>query len=81
MGYFHLAGPQLPRSCSHGSMVTLPGDNEAVLVGCKYSDENIYKLTWEGEHLQWVTLPQVLKFARYGAVAMLIPNSLTDCTN
>ena len=87
MGHFHLilVGPQLPQSCSYGSMVTLPSDNEAILVGCfdasmTAATEKIYKLTWQGEHLQWVTLPQMLKYARYGAVAMLIPNSLTNCT-
>ena len=76
-------GPQLPYECVDGSMVTLPNDNEAILVGCYRTEhtEKIYKLTWQDEHLQWVTLQQMLKHARYGAVAMLIPNSLTDCTN
>ena len=66
-------------------MVTLPSGNEAILVGCGVPGPNqegsIFKLTWdsEGEHLQWVTLPQKLKYPRHSLVAMLIPDSMTDC--
>ena len=74
-------GPQIPQGCDPWSMVTLPSGSEAVLVGCyngSYS-ESIYKLTWQGEHLQWVTLPEKLKYPRGDAVAMLIPDSMIDC--
>ena len=58
---------------------------EAILFGCsdendKISD-NIYKLIWQGEHLQWLTLPQKLKYPRTHAVAMWIPNSFTSCNS
>ena len=75
-------GPGIPQNCRSGSMVTLPSGNEAVLIGC-YTEETytdkIYKLTWQGEHLQWLTLPQKLKYARSSAIAMMIPGSLTNC--
>ena len=72
-------GPTVVDPCIYGSMVTLTSGIEAVLVGCESFTEKIYKLTWQGEHLQWVTLPQKLKYPREGAVAMLIPDSMTDC--
>ena len=79
------AGPQLPLKCLGGSMITSTSNNEAILVGCK--DENdvqagkTYKLTWQGEHLQWLTLPQKLKYPRTRTVAMWIPNSFTSCNS
>ena len=62
-------------------MITLPSNNEAILVGaCENSRTgHIHKLTWQGEHLQWLTLPQILKYPRLLAVAMWIPNSMTSC--
>ena len=76
-------GPKLPQKCAYGSMVTLPNDNEAVLVGCEDENldftEKIYKLTWQGEHLNWVTMAQELKYPRYDAVAMLVQNEITNC--
>ena len=62
-------------------MVTLPIGNEAVLVGCEggNSIDKIFKIIWEGEQLKWVTLPQKLKYPRTSAVAMLIPDSMTNC--
>ena len=78
-----LVGPKLPQKCEYGSMVSLPNENEAVLVGCVDENhditEKIYKLTWQGEHLKWVTMVQKLKYPRYGAVAMLVQNEITNC--
>ena len=77
----YFSGPQLPQECDPWSMITLPSDREVVLMGCYNGShsENIYKLTWQGENLEWVTLPQKLKYPRGDAVAMLIPDSITDC--
>ena len=73
----------MPQKCAYGSLVTLPNDNEAVLVGCEDENyditENIYKLTWQGEHLIWVIMAQKLKYPRYDAVAMLVQNEITNC--
>ena len=78
----------MPQACIGGSMVTLPnGDvdgNEAVLIGCNDGNKNglekIFKLTWQGDQLRWDTLSQELKYPRNQAVAMIIPDSLTECT-
>ena len=41
-----------------GAMVTLPSGNEAVYFGWDGSDTGIiFKLTWEGDELQWVMMP------------------------
>ena len=72
-------GPTVVKPCIYGSMVTLTSGTEAVLIGCESFTEMIYKLTWQGEHLQWVALQQKLNYPRYSAVAMLIPNSKTIC--
>ena len=76
-------------------MVTLPSGNEAVLLGCEDFNSNrwdnnnihgykgmtlIFKLFWQGEHLEWKLLTQSLRYSRTEAVAMLIPDSMTDCT-
>ena len=76
-----IQGPPLPQKCHHGSMVTLPFSNQAILLGCSDVIDGssvtakIFKLTWQGEHLQWVTLQQELKFPRHSAVAMLTPGT------
>ena len=85
-------GPPLPDShgCAFGSLVTLDyTGSEAVLVGCTdlngFYERGIYNLTWdkwgpgEGEHFQWQTMSQELKYTRTQAVAMMIPRSMTDC--
>ena len=41
--------------------------------------DKIFKLSWKGENLNFVELPQTLEFARTAAVAMLIPDSKTIC--
>ena len=77
------SGLQLPRFCKFGSMVTLPWGDEVLYVGCNdgdYPTKDIFKLTWQGDHLQWVMLPQKLKYPRKDAIAMFIPDSFnTDC--
>ena len=75
-------GPQLPRICKFGSMVTEPRGDEVLYVGC--NDENdltaeIFKLSWQGKNLHWEALPQKLKYPRKDAIAMFIPDSQTTC--
>ena len=73
-------GPSLIYPCYDGSMVTLTSGTEAILVGCKTVNYGkIFKLTWQGEHLKWVELQQRLNYPRWQVVAMLIPNSKTNC--
>ena len=64
-------------------MVKLPSGNEVILLGCENdtsATDSIYKITWQGEDLQWEILPQKLKYPRSNAIAMLIPDSMTECT-
>ena len=84
------------RGCYGATMVTLRSGNEAVMLGCEDfspklwgSKESIsgyrgspliHKLTWQGEHLKWVLLAQSLRYTRTEAIAMLIPDSMTECT-
>ena len=63
-------------------MVTEPKGDEIIYVGCNDGDDltaEIFKLTWQGENLQWVVLPQKLKYPRKDAIAMFIPDSITNC--
>ena len=63
-------------------MVTLPHGTEVVYVGCNEGDDttaDIFKLTWQGKHLQWVMLLQKLKYPRKDAIAMFVPDSITNC--
>ena len=57
---------------------------EAVLIGCNDGNENglekIFKIFWQGDGLRWGTLDQELKYPRNHAVAMIIPDSMTECT-
>ena len=84
----NFAGPPVPQACSGGTMVTLPNGNvdgtEAVLIGCNDGNENglekIFKIFWQGDGLRWGTLDQELKYPRNHAVAMIIPDSMTECT-
>ena len=86
---YFFQGPKIPFGCYGGSMATLPDGTEAVLVGCEdffpsyfgyHGTGSILLLTWQGEHLEWVKFPQFLKHTRTKAVAMLLPDSMTDCT-
>ena len=63
-------------------MVTLPHGTEVVYVGCNDGDDttaDIFKLIWQGKHLQWVILPQKMKYPRKDAIAMFVPDSITNC--
>ena len=86
-------GPEIhSKGCYGASMVTLPGGNEAVIIGCEdfiskgwdsktgYGGRPfIIKLTFQGQHLKWVLLAQSLRYIRTEAIAMMIPDSMTDC--
>ena len=83
MSNYNFTGPTLPFYCNSGSMFTLDNGHEAILTGCNRFDTpigEIFKLTWEGDRLQWETLPHKLKYPRTQTVAMMIPNSMTNCS-
>ena len=75
--------PDLPLTCIYGSMVTSPNHDGVILVGCGEQiktggtnpTDSIYKLSFDPKgQLQWETMEQKLEFARYGAVAMFVPD-------
>ena len=75
-----ITGPTLPHRCIDGSMVSSSNGQEAILVSCAESPERIYKFRWSDEiTLEWVLMKQELKYPRSNAVAMLIPDALTEC--
>ena len=59
--------------CQHNTTNNITTPNQNV------KSDKIFKLTWKGENLEFVELPQKLEFARTAAVAMLIPDSKTIC--
>ena len=75
-------GPDLPQTCIYGSLVTSPNHDGVILVGCgdqtntgTLATDSIYKLSFDlNGQLQWETMKQKLEFARYGAVAMFVPD-------
>ena len=77
-------GPELPtENCIYGSMLTSPNHDGVILVGCGVQKNNggtletdsIYQLGFDPRgQLQWEIMEQKLEFARYGAVAMLVPD-------
>ena len=80
--YVSITGPALPQNCIDGSMVSSSNGQEAILVGCAENPERLYQLRWSNEtSLEWVLMKQMLKYPRSNAVAMLIPNALTQCNN
>ena len=80
--FLSITGPVLPQNCIDGSMVSSSNGQEAILVGCAENPERLYKLRWSNEtSLEWVLMKQMLKYPRSNAVAMLIPNALTQCNN
>ena len=64
-------------------MVTSPNGQGVVLIGCtdknKSSRNNIYQLIQKMGKLQWKQMNQTLKYPRYKAVSMLIPDELATC--
>jgi hypothetical protein len=55
-------------------------DGQGVIVIGGYSSDGIYKLICDQLECKWSEMEQQLKFARLLSVAMLIPDTLTNCT-
>ena len=83
--FFSLLGPNLPRPISAHSMVEY--DDSLLLIGGSdksdgYSGESltsILSLTCEDRICFWTELSQKLSLERYGMVAAIIPDSMTNC--
>ena len=63
----------------------VPFDKDVVIIGGWSIDSSpgrqssLYRLTCQNQDCEWKTMSQELKIARYGMVAMLIPDELVDC--
>ena len=75
---YHL-GPELPKRCIGGKMLTSISGFGVILVGCQKSHA-IYELKNTNGELFWQEKKQTLQFPRYYATTMLIPDNLTNCT-
>ena len=66
-------------------MATLPNGNEAVLIGCNGGNKDglakIFKISWQGDDLEWETTSQELKYPRNQAIAMFVPDVHAECTS
>ena len=61
-------------------MVLMPNGKEAILVGCMYYTEKLFKLYWNEGNLVWTTMSQTMKYPRsYSPIAMFIPDELNTC--
>ena len=72
-------GPELPKRCIGGKMLTSISGFGVILVGCQKSHA-IYELKNTNGELFWQEKKQTLQFPRYYATTMLIPDDLTNCT-
>ena len=75
--WFFTTGPDLPQACSYSSMVSYEGG--VILLGCDENPDAIYALISINGGLKWIELTQKLQFPRTSALAMLIPDELTNC--
>ena len=79
MIYFY-AGPKLPEPLWSHTKVQL--DNDLIIFGGIsnwHSQSNIYSFSCSQQNCIWTKLSQKLSIPRYNAIAMLIPDSLTNC--
>ena len=73
-------GPELPDPCGYPSMVTSPDGQGVILLGCAQSRETLFELTRKKNgQFSWNILPQKIQNPRYGSIAMLVPDELTNC--
>ena len=61
-------------------MVPMPNRQEAILLGCYYTPERLYKVYWNEGNLEWTTMTQTNKYPRNtGPIAMFIPDEMNTC--
>ena len=68
----------MPEPCAYSSMVT--SQNGVIVLGCTQNPESIYEMINTDGTLSWRLMEQKLKYPRDSAIAMLIPDSLADCS-
>jgi hypothetical protein len=80
-----IAGPKLPKTIYAASLVPSPDGHGVILIGGYSNTDNafqssIYKLICDQLGCNWSEMKQQLQIARRSFVAMLIPDTLTNCT-
>jgi hypothetical protein len=80
--FYLIAGPKLPKKLSSASLVPSPDGQGVILISGVSAgvQSSIYKLSCDQLECKWSEMEQQLQIARRKAVAMLIPNHLTNCT-
>jgi hypothetical protein len=76
-------GPSLPRALRDASMITSPDGKGVILIGGHdvFGVQSIlYQLNCTISGCKWHEMKQVLEIGRSSFVAMIIPDSLTNCT-
>jgi hypothetical protein len=84
LSYF-IAGPKLPKTLRGASLLPSPDGQGVIVIGGYSTTDNayqssIYKLICDELGCDWSEMKQQLKIARQLFVAMLIPDTLTNCT-
>ena len=75
-----LLGPTLPKILQDHAMVPL--DKDLVVIGGNDgsgAQSSLYLLSCHNKGCGWTTMTQTLQVGRYGFVAMVLPDELTDC--
>ena len=63
------------------AMVTNPLGDGIIVIGGTAGQDELHELICLVDHCFWYKMEQVLKVKRTDFVAMLIPDSLANCTN
>jgi hypothetical protein len=79
-----IALPKLPKKLISASLLPSPDGQGVILMGGSDPDyahqSSMYKLICDQLGCKWSEMEQQLKIARKLSVAMLIPDTLTNCT-
>jgi hypothetical protein len=82
--FYLIAGPKLPKKLYGASLLTSPDGQGVILIGGWSATDgyqsSIYKLIYDQLEWKWSEMEQQLQIARRYFVAMLIPDTLTNCT-
>ena len=76
---FIFSGPELPHNCAHPTVITSPGGQGVILLGCYEKRDAIYELSIKNETFQWTEMKQKLQYPRTETITMFIPDEMTKC--
>ena len=62
-------------------MITTGDGQSVLLLGCREGRDKIYKLSWNGDELEWSIMNQQLEFPRTDRpILMWVPEEDTNCS-